>query len=69
MARGGSAETDLYAFVTTASVAERVARYRQEAERFRQMAQREIDRNLYDELMTLAKEYDDLANSLMPPKA
>jgi hypothetical protein len=42
MAGGGDvAESDLYALMMTAGAAERVAHYRQEAEKFRQLAQAE----------------------------
>jgi len=50
----------------TAGAAERVARYRQEAEKFRQLAQTENDGSLRDELLSLAKQYDALADGLLP---
>jgi hypothetical protein len=66
MARGGVSEDDFYAFMMTAGAAERVARYRQEAEKFRQLAQTENDGSLRDELLSLAKQYDALADGLLP---
>jgi hypothetical protein len=68
MARSGVTEDDLYAFMRTAGAAERVARYRQEAEKFRRMAQSETDNGVHQSFLDLAKEYDDLANCLIPPK-
>jgi len=52
----------------TAGAAERVARYRQEAEKFRRIAQSETDNGVRQSFLDLAKEYDDLANGLIPPE-
>lgn len=69
MARSGVTEADLYTFMRTTGAAERVVRYRQEAQKFRQMAHGETQNSpIRAELLELAKEYDDLANSLVPPE-
>lgn len=70
MARSGDVtESDLYAFMMTAGAAERVARYRQEAEKFRQLAQAESELSpIRGELLEIAKQYEDLANGLIPPE-
>jgi hypothetical protein len=66
MAQSGVSQDDLYAFMMTAGAAERVARYRQEAEKFRKLAQTENDGSLREELLSLAKQYDALADGLTP---
>ena len=66
MARSGVTESDIYSFIRTAGAAERVARYRQEAEKFRQLAQAEKDEAFQETLLTIAKEYDQLADTLVP---
>lgn len=70
MARSGDVtESDLYAFMMTVGAAERVARYRQEAEKFRRLAQAETEGSpIRGELLEVAKQYDDLANGLIPPE-
>lgn len=70
MARSGDVtESDLYAFMMTAGAAERVARYRQEAKKFRRLAQAETEGSpIRGELLEVAKQYDDLANGLIPPE-
>jgi len=47
-------------------VPERAARYRQEAERFRKMAETETDDDLRRSLLDIARQYDALANGLVP---
>lgn len=69
MARSGVTEQNLYAFMMSAGAAERVARYRQEAEKFRQMAAGEAEGALKESLKTIAREYDELADTLTPPDA
>jgi len=46
----------------------RAAHYRHEAEKFRRMAETETDEDLRRNLLALAKQYDDLANNLIPPE-
>jgi len=66
MARSATTENDIYSFIRTAGAAERVARYRQEAENFRQLAQAEKDGAFQETLLTIAREYDQLADTLIP---
>lgn len=68
MARGGVSEDDLYAFMMSAGGAARAARYRQEAERFRQLAAAETDESVRQSFLGVASEYDQLADALFPPE-
>lgn len=68
MARSGVEEDDLYTFIRTAGTAQRAARYRQEAERFRQIARAEKDGAFRETLQTIASQYDDLADALVLPE-
>jgi hypothetical protein len=68
MARGASDDNPLM-FMRSMGAAERAVHYRQEAEKFRQMAQTELDGQIRESLLSLAKQYDYLADDLMPPKA
>jgi hypothetical protein len=68
MARSGVADDDIYTFVRTADTAQRAARYRQEAERFRQIARAEKDGAFQYTLQTIARQYDQLADALVPPE-
>lgn len=67
MAKGGVSEPDLNAFMMSLGGAERAARYRQEAERFRHLAERETDDDLRRSLLGVAEEYDILARNLQAP--
>jgi hypothetical protein len=70
MARsGGVPEDDLYTFMMTTGAAERAVRYRQDAAKFRELAQAETNGSFREELMSIAKQYDQLAASLIPPDA
>jgi hypothetical protein len=51
-------EAALRTFMRTAGAAERVARYRQEAEKFRRIAQSETDNGVRQSFLDLAKEYE-----------
>jgi len=69
MARGGVEEDDIYTFIRTAgTAAQRAARYRQEAKRFRQIARAEKHGAFKETLQTVAKAYDQLADALVPRK-
>lgn len=57
---------DVYDFVRTDGAAMRVRRYRQEAHRFRGLAQIETNEEFREALLSLAKEYEALAASLVP---
>jgi hypothetical protein len=50
----------------TLSAAQRAARYRQQADRFRRMAETEVNDHLRRNLLDLAKQYGDLAKELEP---
>ena len=54
--------------MATAGAAERATRYRQEAEKFRQMADVESTGVLRETLLMIATEYDDLAATIEPSK-
>jgi hypothetical protein len=45
---------------------ERAARYRQEAARFRRLAETEPDDRLRQSLLDIAQQYEDLADGLAP---
>ena len=67
MTRSGSVpEGDLYTFMLTAGATERAARYRQEAAKFRELAQTETDHHFREELLSIAKQYEALAEGLTP---
>ena len=57
---------DGHALMMVMGVPERAARYRQEAERFRKMAETETDDDLRRSLLDIARQYDALANGLVP---
>jgi hypothetical protein len=59
-------QPDAYALMMKLGAPERAARYRQEAARFRHMAETESDNLLRQSLLDIAKEYEDLADGLVP---
>lgn len=67
MARSAASDDDPFMFMRSTGAAERAAHYRNEAEKFRLMAQAEAQSGLRDSLLMLAKQYDDLATDLIPP--
>jgi len=69
MGRSGVGEDDIYTFIRTAgTVAQRAARYRREAKRFRQIARAEKHGAFQETLQTIATAYDQLADALVPPE-
>ena len=66
MPKGGISETDIYNFMTAQGAAMRVRRYREEAHKLRGLAQIETNEKFREELLSLAKEYEALAASLVP---
>ena len=62
MPRGDLSGFDAYARMIASRAPERAIQYRQEAERLRQMAETQGSDDL--RLLDIAKQYEDLANSL-----
>jgi hypothetical protein len=60
---------DPYVAAFSAGAPERARHYREQAEKFRQMAKAETDENLREAISALATQYDELANRLDPPSA
>jgi hypothetical protein len=58
---GDVADTNLFHLTMAQSQPVRIRRYREEAARFRRMAEIETDGKLRRTLMSLARQYDDLA--------
>jgi hypothetical protein len=59
-------EADIYNFIRADGAAMRVRRYRQEAHRFRGLAQIETNEEFREALLSIAKEYEALVASLVP---
>jgi len=57
---------DNFALMMMLDAADRAARYREQAVRFRQLAQAELDDGIRQSLLEVARQYEDLANSLDP---
>jgi hypothetical protein len=69
MARSGAPDDDPLLGLLAARGADRAALYRQEAEKLRQMAKVAAYESHREALLSIAKEYDDLAAGLTPPEA
>jgi len=66
MPKRGITETDFHNFMRAEGAAARVRRYQQQAHRFRGLAQIETNDKFREALVSLAKEYEALAASLVP---
>jgi hypothetical protein len=67
MARGISG-TKLFDFTAKQRAAARVTKHKEEAARLRRMAQLETNEKLRDRLVCLARQYEELIESIIMPK-
>lgn len=64
--RSGVTEEDIYTFIQTADTTQRIARYRQEAEKFRQMARAEKDGTRVDFFLIVSVDGSILLGHVTP---